>query len=119
MGVLDTPADLGWIVEYLFDDRRNQKTIPKVAPHSFERDIFLGWRFAMNDADSTELLFGVIYDHKTEESLYSVEFSQRLASDLKLNVELRSFQGAEASNQFKTYYLRNEDYFQLELVKFF
>ena len=119
VGILDTAADLGWIVEYLFDDRRNQKTFGKAAPDSFERDIFFGWRYAMNNADSTELLAGIIYDHKTDETLYSVEFSQRLASDLKLNIELRSFQGAEESSQLKTHYLRDEDYLQLELVKFF
>jgi hypothetical protein len=119
IGILDSAADLGWIVEYLFDDRRNQTTLDKSAPHSFERDIFLGWRYAMNDADSTELLAGIIYDPKTEETLYSVEFSQRLASDLKLNIELRAFQGAEETSALKTYYLRDEDYIQLELVKFF
>jgi len=119
VGILDTSADLGWIVEYLFDDRRNQTTLEKTALHSFERDVFLGWRYALNDADSTELLAGIIYDHKTEETLYSVEFSQRLDNDLKLNVELRSFQGAEASNELKSFYMRDEDYLQIELVKFF
>lgn len=120
VGILDTAADLGWIVEYLFDDRHNHTIYSiKTAPHSFEDDVFLGWRYAMNDADSTELLAGVIYDPETKEALYSVEFSQRLASDLKLNIELRAFQGAEQDNQLKTYYMRDEDYFQLELVKFF
>ncbi len=119
VGVLDTSADLGWIVEYLFDDRRNQKNTQKAALHNFERDVFLGWRFAVNDADSTELLMGIIYDPKTEETLYSLEFSNRLDNDLTLNIELRAFQGAEQSNQLKTYYMRDEDYLQLEIVKFF
>ena len=120
VGILETAADLGWIVEYLYDDRRGHASDSlKAAPHSFERDVFLGWRYAMNDADSTELLAGIIYDPKTEETLYSVEFSQRLASDIKLNMELRAFQGAEQNNTFKTYWVRNEDYIQLELVKFF
>jgi hypothetical protein len=119
VGILDSAADLGWIVEYLFDDRHNQTALDKAAPHSFERDIFLGWRYALNDADSTELLAGIIYDPKTQETLYSVEFSQRLASDLKLNIELRAFQGAEETKVLKTYYLSDEDYIQLELVKFF
>lgn len=119
VGIFETAADLGWIVEYLFDDRHNQMSFLKAAPHSFERDVFIGWRYAMNNADSTELLAGIIYDPKTEEALYSIEFSQRLASDLKLNMEMRAFQGAEQDNLLKTYYLRDEDYIQLELVKFF
>tara|TARA_R110001592_G_scaffold52649_3_gene161234 strand:+ start:14503 stop:15720 length:1218 start_codon:yes stop_codon:yes gene_type:complete len=119
VGILETSADLGWIVEYLFDDRRQQKNLEKSALHSFERDFFLGWRYAMNDIDSIQFLAGIIYDPKTEEMLYSLEFNQRLASDLKLNIEVRSFQGAEASKQLKTFYLRDEDYIQLELVKFF
>lgn len=123
VGVFDSFADLGWIVEYLFDDRRNHKALDKAALHSFERDIFLGWRYAFNDADSSQILAGVIYDHKTEESLYSVEYSQRLANDLKLNVELRVFHGAEGksatASTYKTLYMKDEDYLQLELVKFF
>jgi hypothetical protein len=124
VGIFDSFADLGWILEYLFDDRRNQKDSAKAAQHSFERDVFLGWRYAFNDADSSEILAGVIYDPKTEESLYSLEYSQRLANDLKLNVEVRVFQGAEsqtaaAINDNKTRYLKDEDYLQLELVKFF
>jgi len=124
VGIFDSYADLGWILEYLFDDRRNQTNTAKAAQHSFERDVFLGWRYAFNDADSSEILAGVIYDPKTEESLYSLEYSQRLANDLKLNVEIRAFQGAEsqsiqAANRLKTLYLKDEDYLQLELVKFF
>lgn len=124
VGLLDSAADLGWIVEYLFDDRHQQTLFEKSAPHSFERDVFLGWRFALNNADSTEILAGLIVDPETEEALYSVEFSQRLANDLKLNAELRAFQGAEgdassSASQLKTYQLRDEDYIQLELVKYF
>lgn len=120
VGICDSSADLGWIVEYMFDDRHGHpNSSAKAAPHSFERDIFLGWRYAFNDADSTELLAGIIYDPQTEESLYSLEYSKRLASDLKLNLELRAFQGAEQDSNLKTFYLRDEDYLQLELVKFF
>tara|TARA_R110002072_G_scaffold301462_2_gene481244 strand:- start:3994 stop:5187 length:1194 start_codon:yes stop_codon:yes gene_type:complete len=120
VGILETAADLGWIVEYLFDDRRNQAiNSTKAAFNSFERDVFLGWRYAMNDANSTEFLAGVIVDPKTEEALYYVEFSRRLANDLKLNMELYTFQGAERDSGLKTYYIRDEGYVQLELVKFF
>jgi len=118
-GIFETSADLGWIVEYLFDDRRNQKEAAKIAPHNFERDVFVGWRYALNDADSSEILGGFVYDPRSEEVMYSLEASKRLAEDLKLNIEAVVFQGAESDQTLKTNLLRDEDYIQLELVKYF
>jgi hypothetical protein len=119
VGIFDSSADLGWLVEYLFDDRK------EAAPHSFEQDVFAGWRYAFNDADSSEILAGIIYDPETEETIYSVEASKRLASDLKLNIEARVFEGSDVSKAFlgldnhKTAFFQDEDYIQLELVKYF
>ena len=115
VGIFDSNADLGWIAEYLFDDRKNN------APHSFERDIFVAWRYAFNDADSSEILGGMIYDPKTHEKVLSVEVSQRIASDLKLNIEGRIFENGRLPAQAndKNWFLEDEDYIQLELVKYF
>jgi hypothetical protein len=119
VGVFDSSADLGWLLEYLFDDRK------EAAPHSFEQDIFTGFRYAFNDADSSEILAGIIYDPETEEILYSFEANKRLASDLKLNIEARVFEGSDISKAFsglashKTAAFQDEDYIQLELVKYF
>lgn len=110
-GIFESAADLGWIAEYLFDDRKSN------APHSFERDIFLGWRYAFNDEDSSEILLGAIYDPKTNEKLYSFEANQRLTNDLKVFFEVRAFEGASASD--KSWFLRDEDHVQFELVKYF
>jgi len=113
VGIFESSADLGWILEYLFDDRK------ELAPHNLERDVFAGWRYAFNDEDSSEILAGMIYDPKTEEMMYSVEANKRLANDLKLNIEVRAFQGAESGGAKKTVLLRDDDYIQLELVKYF
>jgi hypothetical protein len=119
VGVFETSADLGWLVEYLYDDRK------EAAPHSFEQDVFAGWRYAFNDADSSEILAGIIYDPETEETIYSFEANKRLASDLKLNIEARVFEGSNISNAYlglanhKTASFQDEDYIQLELVKYF
>lgn len=125
VGICDSFADLGWLVEYLFDDRKD------AAPHSFEQDIFVGWRYAFNDADSSEILAGFVYDEETEEIFYSLEANKRLTNDLKLNIEARFFEGGEPqksdlaslvtppSPNNKTGFLQNEDYLQLELVKYF
>ena len=112
VGIFESSADLGWLMEYLYDDRK------ELAPHSFEQDIFAGWRYAFNDADSSEILAGIIYDPETEEVVYSFEANKRLASDLKLNIEARVFDGGEALDA-KTVIFQDEDYLQLELVKYF
>ncbi|KZY36628.1 hypothetical protein A3729_17095 [Oleiphilus sp. HI0043] len=113
VGIFESSADLGWVLEYMFDDRKERAT------HAFERDIFAGWRYAFNDEDSSEILTGFIVDPRTEEIMFSFEANKRLASDLKLNIEARVFHGAESDNQLKTYGLRDEDYLELELVKYF
>jgi hypothetical protein len=126
VGIFDTQADLGWLLEYMFDDRGED------APHSFERDFFAGWRYAFNDEDSSEILAGVIYDPKTNERIYSMEMSKRLTGDLKIFVEARVFGGvatpgpdllsiiASATDpDQKTAFLQSDDYIQIELVKYF
>lgn len=119
VGIMGSNADLGWLVEYLYDDRK------EAAPHSFEQDVFAGWRYAFNDADSSEILAGIIYDPETEETIYSFEANKRLASDLKLNIEARVFEGSDVSKanvvlpNHKTAPFQDEDYIQLELVKYF
>jgi len=125
VGIFDSRADLGWLLEYLFDDRK------EAAPTNFEQDIFVGWRYAFNDEDSSEILAGFAYDPESEEILYSVEASKRLTNDLKINIEALFFEGGEPqksdlmsvlsvpSVNNKTAFLQNEDYIQLELVKYF
>jgi len=114
-GIWESQADLGWIVEYLFDDSKESELL-----HTFERDIFAGWRYAFNDEDSSEILLGAIYDPKSEEILYSFEASKRLASDLKVNAEVRVFDGADTQDSSNaTWFLQDEDLLQLELVKYF
>ncbi len=119
VGIFDSYADLGWIVEYLFDERKDDVSV------IFEQDVFVGWRYAFNDADSSEILFGGIFDTKTDERIYSLEASQRINSDLKVFVEAWVFEGLPKlsstsldPNQ-KTQFLQTEDFIQIELVKYF
>lgn len=120
VGIFDSFADLGWIVEYLFDERKDDVSV------LFEHDVFVGWRYAFNDADSSEILFGGIFDTNTDERIYSLEASQRINSGLKLFVEAWMFEGlpkltpnsALDSNK-KTQFLQTEDFIQIELVKYF
>lgn len=128
VGIFDMRYDLGWLMEYLFDDRKEAATTP------FEQDIFFGWRLALNDADSSEILAGVIWDPETAEKLVSVEASKRLSSNLKIEFEARIFAGTNSqsddlasilsslgdlSGEQKTVFLQNEDYLGLEVIYYF
>ncbi|WP_156498508.1 hypothetical protein [Oleiphilus sp. HI0079] len=120
VGIFESYADLGWIIEYLFDERKNDVSV------IFEDDVFIGWRYAFNDADSSEILFGGIFDTHTDERIYSLEASQRISSDLKVFVEAWMFEGlprltptSGLDSDKKTQFLQTEDFIQLELVKYF
>jgi hypothetical protein len=123
-----TDADLGWIVEALWDERGDEAT-------SFtEQDVFLGWRWAANDIESTEILFGVIADIESGEQVYGLEASRRWREIFTVNFELRAFEGGEAlpdksaerlqilanpDAENKTGFLQTEDYIQIEVTYYF
>ncbi|WP_020409548.1 hypothetical protein [Hahella ganghwensis] len=126
VGVFGSDADLGWLLEGLWDERGDEATT------FLERDIFLGWRWAFNDINSTEILMGAIYDPETNEQLYSIEASRRLFDIFTVNMEVRAFEGGDplptatverlqalSDPDNKTGALQNEDYVQLEMVYYF
>jgi len=71
----------------------------------------------LNDAQSTELLAGVIADRHTSARFYNLEASRRFGDNIKLSVEGRLFSNMRASNPL--YSLRDDDYLQLELACYF
>ncbi len=81
----DSNVDIGWLAEYLYDSRNNTATT------SFEHDVFVGWRFAFNDASSSELLTGVISDIHSHEQAWKVKGSTRLNDSSKISIEGRFF----------------------------
>lgn len=127
IGVFGTSADIGWVAEYLFDERGDE------APTFFEQDIFLGVRWTLNDADSTESLFGVIWDPESDEQIYSVEASKRMGDAWKITLEGRAFAGGDdlkidtsvpinlllPYTNNKTYFFREDDFVQLEITRYF
>ena len=113
-GILNSDADLGWMFEILFDDRKNNDLT-----HPFNRDFFGGIRYVMNDINSTEFIAGVIYDPKSKESITSLEYSRRINSDIKLDVEARFFAGSSLTPNDKTFYFQDEDYIQIQITKYF
>ncbi|ARU57134.1 hypothetical protein OLMES_3091 [Oleiphilus messinensis] len=128
VGLFGSLTDLGWVVEYLFDDRGDR------GPSIFENDWFVGWRWTMNDEASLEALIGGIWDPETNEVMYSIEASRRMGKRFKMTLEGSIFSGGHAvpddlpgmlqslaapSPDYKLTPLRKDDYVQLELSYYF
>lgn len=92
-GVAESDADLGLLAEYLWDDRG-----AGAAPTLFDRDVFTGVRLALNDAQSTEALAGIVTDTATREMLLFVEAERRLGPTTKFEIESRLFLNADPAS---------------------
>lgn len=78
-------ADLGLVMEYLYDSRGELATTP------FEDDIMTGFRLTLNDEQSTDALLGVIKDRRDESYLISLEANRRIGDSWKLSVQASKF----------------------------
>jgi hypothetical protein len=103
-GVFDSNADLGWLVEYGWDQRDENAT--GIA----QNDLFFGSRLAMNDVDSSELLAGLSYDLDYQSTSFIIEASRRFGDSVKLSLDLRLFESDDS--QDPTYQIRRDDHIQ-------
>ena len=111
VGAFDSSADLGFIAEYHHDDR------DELAPTPFEDDTMVGLRLTMNDAQSTEVLFGIIRDNDGDAVTYNLEASRRLGESWLLEVESRLFTEIARDDPLRGF--RDDDYLQLSLTRHF
>jgi hypothetical protein len=111
-GVLGSGADLGILAEYLHDDRGDDASSP------FQDDVFVGARLALNDEQSSEILFGVMQDRDSDSRFVSLEANRRLAEGWKLTLEARAFTDTPTTDVF-FYSMRQDDYVQVELARYF
>jgi len=125
VGVFDTDIDIGWIAEVTSDDRGLD------APHFSERDIVVGTRWALNDAANSQALIVVSVDSKTGEQLWSLEASRRFYDSWFVTIEMLVFANAgdaptvadmmsgNVDIRRKMAAFSNDDYLQVEVVKYF
>ena len=111
VGLFDSAVDLGVIGEFAYDDRGDR------APTAFENDLILGARLTFNDAQSSELLAGAVFDLDSNARFYSLEASRRIGDSFVLSLEARL--NDDIPPHELAYPLHNEDYWQLELSWFF
>jgi len=111
VGIFNTAADIGLISEYHFDDRDTR------APTPFEDDFMFGLRLAMNDAQSSEALLGIIADRDSSTVSYNLEASRRLGTHWTVELEARLFSNAASADTL--FGFRNDDHIQLRLDRHF
>lgn len=84
-GVRGGDADLGVLVEYGWDERGED------GGSSFQNDVSVGARLALNDVNSTELLAGFIRDLDYDSLSFQMEASRRFGESWKLSLDARVF----------------------------
>lgn len=108
VGVLDTYYDLGWIAEYSYDNQTHALN---------QNDVFVGWRLAFNDADSSEILFGISHDLDHAEYAVKLEASGRLTERWKWQVEGWGFSSTHTASLLYT--IKEDDFVALYLSYYF
>lgn len=112
VGVFESVWDIGWLMEYQFDDR-NDSTLA-----IGQNDLMVGSRLVLNDVNGTEVLFGLVQDldHSNTRSGF-VEASSRINDNWKWRVDARIFSTDKPSNLL--YGLRNDDNIEVSLEYYF
>jgi hypothetical protein len=110
-GVLGSRVDVGALGEALWDERGPEASSP------FARDLFAGSRLAFNDAQSTEVLAGVIVDVDTSATFVQIEGSRRIGRWLRVEAEARVVSGAPPEDPLAM--LKADDHFQVSVSRHF
>ena len=111
-GLYEGAHDLGMLAEYHYDGR--DSTAPAVP---FDRDVFVGLRYAFNDVADTTFLGGVTLDMAGDGIFTNIEVARRLTEHWKIEFDMRLFGDLDDDTRFS--FLNREDYAQLRLSYFF
>jgi hypothetical protein len=111
VGINESAIDLGLIAEYHFDSRDLLATSP------FQNDLFIGVRFAFNDAESTEILAGGIFDLDYSTKTFRIEASRRFGDSYKVTLEGQAFVDVDPRDPLAVF--RQDNFIQLEIAKYF
>lgn len=115
IGIFESDVDLGILMEHSWDSRGEADTDNDGA--FYQNDLFIGARFALNDAQSSELLMGLGSDLDHNAFSYIIEASRRLGENFKANLNLRLFQSDYSYDPL--YAIRNDDHIQFSLEWYF
>ncbi len=111
-GVADSDHDLGLLLEYSYDGR--SAAAPSVL---YDEDLFLGTRYVLNNIGDTTFLAGAVIDMEGDGVFALLEFSHRIGTRWKIDIDGRLFNDFGARQPFN--FLDNDDYVQLRLSYYF
>lgn len=109
-GVRDSAADVGLLLEYLYDGRSPSEPVTV-----FDDDVFVGTRLALNDAQDTSVLAGVVVDVDSQEWFLNLEAERRLGQNYFAEARLRVFDGDSKINQLSAF--DQDSYLQISLSR--
>lgn len=112
--VADSDADLGLLLEHLYDGREEDGDAPLTV---FQNDVFAGARLTLNDEPDTTLLAGAIVDAEDGSVSLSLEASRRIGRDMKAELEARIF--PKAASDDPLYRIRRDGAVTLRLSRYF
>jgi hypothetical protein len=110
-GVASTSADLGFLLEYHYDERGDEAT------NGLQSDIYAGLRLTANDLQGTMVLAGLLYDTDTQAVFGNIEASRRLSESWSLEMELRFTTNTDEEDNL--YYFRSDNYLGISLRRYF
>jgi len=111
VGISDSDADLGIVIEYLYDDRGQLSSSP------FQNDLTTAFRLTLNDVQSSELLLGITTDLDDQTVVTFIEGSRRIGQSFKATLEARTFNNTSPSRPLHSF--RRDDMIQAELAWYF
>lgn len=109
-GINESAHDIGLIGEYLYDEW--ETTTP------FQKDWMTGLRWVWNDEQSTELLFGHIFDIDDSTQIWQLEASRRLSDSWTAEITGRWATNIDDNNAFSQV-LKDNDLLSLKLNYYF
>lgn len=110
--ILGSDGDLGLVGEVMLDSR--DETAP---PTIFERDVFVGGRWALNDAADTSVLGGPLVDLTTGEVVMLLEAQRRIGSVWRVSADGRLFGNTHPGSV--AHGIRNDGFVSVSLTRFF
>lgn len=106
VGLFESAMDLGFVVEYHYSDENIRQT-------AFDNDLATALRFVLNDAQSTEILAGIVTDADSQTFASFIEASRRLGDSWTLEAQIRAFHGTKQNRPLFAF--RFDDFAQVDL----
>ena len=103
---------MGILLEYQYDGRNGLEPVTIA-----DDDVFLATRIALNDVQDTTVLAGIVWDTRSDETYLNIEAERRFGQDYLVELRVRAFSSSDPRDP--VYAIRNDDYVQLKIERFY